>query len=94
MVSRESLLMIKRDVDGYIGQEVSIKTNIGRKKGITKKCVIDSTYSSHFLVKEEGTFNKATYTYADIVTNSLQISNASGELISDYDFSTPKFMRL
>ncbi|MNP13202.1 hypothetical protein D3C76_1054720 [compost metagenome] len=94
MVSKESLLKIKQDVENYIGQEIFVKANIGRNKSICRKGVIDSTYSNLFVVKDNETSNKMTYNYTDIVTNTLEISLPTGEVISNYDFSTPKYTRL
>lgn len=94
MVSKESLLKIKRDVESYIGQEIFVKANVGRNKSICRKGVIDSTYSNLFVVKDQETSNKMTYNYTDIVTNALEISLPTGEIISNYDFSTPKYTRL
>lgn len=94
MVSKDSLLRIKQDVDSYIGQEILVKANIGRNKSICRKGTIDSTYSNLFVFKDQETSNKMTYNYTDIVTNTLEISLPSGEIISNYDFSTPKYSRL
>lgn len=94
MVSKESLLRVKQDVDSYIGQEILVKANIGRNKSICRKGIIDSTYPNLFVFKDQETSNKMTYNYTDIVTNNLEISLPSGEVISNYDFSTPKYTRL
>lgn len=94
MVSKDSLLKIKQDVDNYVGQEVFVKANIGRNKCIFKKGVIDSTHSNLFVFKEDETNNKLSYSYTDLVTNNLELSLPTGELISHYDFSTPKYVRL
>lgn len=93
-VSKESLLKIRQDVENYIGQEVFVKANIGRNKCIFKKGVIDSTYSNLFVFKEDETDNRLSYSYTDLVTNNLELSLPTGELISNYDFSTPKYVRL
>ena len=49
MVSKDSLLKVKQDVESYVGQEILIKANIGRNKCIFRKGVIDSTYSNLFV---------------------------------------------
>ena len=36
MVSKESLQRVKQDVEGYIGQEIVVKANIGRNKCILR----------------------------------------------------------
>lgn len=94
MVSRDSLQKVKQDVENYIGQEIFVKANIGRNKCIYRKGTIDSIHTNLFVFKDEETSSKMTYNYTDIVTNNLEISLPSGEIISNYDFSTPKYTRL
>lgn len=94
MVSKESLLKIKQDVENYIGQEICVKANVGRNKCIYRKGVIDSTYPNLFVFKEEVTDSKLSYSYADLVTNTLELSLPNGEMITHYDFSSPKYTRM
>ena len=94
MVSEDSLLKVKQDVESYVGQEILIKANIGRNKCICRKGVIDSTYSNLFVFKESDTTSRLSYSYADLVTNNLELSTPSSEVLTHYDFSTPKYTRL
>ena len=94
MVSKDSLLKIKKEVETYVGQEILFRANIGRNKCICRKGVIDSTYPNLFVVKELETDNKLSYSYADLVTNNLQLSSMDGMLLTNYDFSNPKYTRL
>ena len=66
MVSKDSLLKVKQDVESYVGQEILIKANIGRNKCICRKGVIDSTYSNLFVFKESDTTSRLSYSYADL----------------------------
>lgn len=94
MVSKDSLQKIKQEVETYIGQEILVKANVGRNKCVCRKGVIDSTYPNLFVFKESDTSSKLSYSYADLVTNNLQLSSIDGELITNYDFSNPKYTRL
>lgn len=95
MVSKESLLKIKKDVEGYIGQEILVRANIGRNKSISRKGVIDSAYSNLFVIKDQETSNKLTYNYTDLITNNLELSLPNGDVISNYEcFANPKYTRL
>ena len=94
MVSKDSLLKIKKEVETYIGQEILVKANVGRNKCVCRRGVVDSTYPNLFVVKESQTDNKLSYSYADLVTNNLQLSPIDGNLITNYDFSNPKYTRL
>lgn len=94
MVSKESLLKVRQDVENYVGQEILIKANIGRNKCVCRKGVIDSTYTNLFVFKENDTSSKLSYSYADLATNNLELSLPTGEMITNYNFSTPKYTRL
>lgn len=94
MVSKDSLLKVKKDVESYVGQEILIKANVGRNKCVCRKGVIDSAYSNLFVFKEADTSSKLSYSYADLVTNNLELSLPNGEMLTNYDFSTPKYTRL
>lgn len=94
MVSKDSLLKVKQDVENYIGQEICVKANVGRNKCVYRKGVIDSTYTNLFVFKDSETDNKLSYSYADLVTNMLELKLPTGEVITNYDFSTPKYARL
>lgn len=94
MVSKDSLLKVKQDVENYVGQEICVKANVGRNKCIYRKGVIDSTYTNLFVFKDSETANKLSYSYADLVTNMLELKLPTGEAITNYDFSTPKYARL
>lgn len=95
MVSKDSLLKVKEEVETFIGQEILIKANIGRNKCICRKGMIDSTYPNLFVFKDIETSNKLSYSYADLVTNNLQlIDSENGQALTNYDFSTPKYTRL
>lgn len=94
MVSKDSLLKVKQEVETYIGQEIFVKANIGRNKCICRRGVIDSTYTNLFVFKDSENANKLSYSYADLVTNNLQLSSVNGEVLTNYDFSNPKYTRL
>jgi uncharacterized protein Veg len=90
MVSKkDSLQKIKSDVDGYIGQKVCIKANIGRNKCEYKEGILTSTYSDNFTVAcnvMNSTFN-LNYSYREILTNDVELTLPNGESIAGYDYS-------
>jgi uncharacterized protein Veg len=88
MVSKESLQKIKNDINGYIGQRVCVKANVGRNKCEYKEGIIDSTYSNIFSLIDVNTSNNLSYSYTDLLTNNLEISLPSGESICGYDYSS------
>ena len=91
MVSKESMQKIRQDVESYIGLEIDIKSNVGRNKKVNKRGTIDSAYSNLFVVKEADSTRKLSYSYADVLMNSLEITKVdNGEPLLNYDFDTSK----
>lgn len=91
MISKESMQKIRQDVESYIGQEIDIKSNIGRNKKVNKRGTIDSAYSNLFVVKETDSSRKLSYSYADVLMNSLEITKVdNGEPLLNYEFDTSK----
>lgn len=91
MISKNSLLEVKKHMEGCIGQEIYVKANLGRNKQIEKKGTIDGVFSNLFVIKEQDTEHKLSYTYADILTNNLEITMLdTGEPVIDYQVDVPK----
>ena len=91
MISKESMQKIRQDVESYIGQEIDIKSNVGRNKKVNKRGTIDSAYSNLFVVREADSTRKLSYSYADVIMNSLEITKVdNGEPLLNYEFDTSK----
>jgi len=91
MISKESMQRIRQDVESYIGQEIDIKSNVGRNKKVNKRGTIDSAYSNLFVVRETDSTRKLSYSYADVLMNSLEITKVdNGEPLLNYEFDTSK----
>ena len=91
MISKNSLLEVKKHMEGCIGQEIYVKANLGRNKQIEKKGTIDGVFTNLFVIKEQDTEHKLSYTYADILTNNLEITMLdTGEPVIDYQVEVPK----
>ncbi|AGB40102.1 hypothetical protein Halha_0082 [Halobacteroides halobius DSM 5150] len=69
------LKQIKSDLDSFVGQEVKLKANQGRRKIIERQGVLESTYPKVFVVKVEGnqTPRRMSYSYADVLTETVEI---------------------
>lgn len=76
LADRNTLATIKQDLDKFIGREITLKANRGRKKSIERTGVLEKTYPSHFLVRlDENYFNrKMSFSYADILTKTVEIT--------------------
>ncbi len=66
---------IKRDLDSFLGHEVSIKANNGRKKIMRKVGILEKTYPRVFVIKvqDEDSPRRLSYSYADILTETVEI---------------------
>ena len=78
MGNLKTLASIKRDIENYIGHNVTLKANGGRRRVFVGTGTIEKTYQSIFLIRlENDTQRIVTYSYSDVLTNTVQIVYAS-----------------
>jgi len=67
---------IRKDLDSFVGQEVSLKANTGRKKVFQVNGILEQTYPRVFVVKfrERQVERRVSYSYADLLTEVVEIS--------------------
>lgn len=63
---------IRSKLNDYIGEKVVIKYNLGRNKYEKYHVVIKEIYDNIFLV-ELDTNEKKSFTYTDVITNTIKI---------------------
>lgn len=76
-MAKNTLLEIKRSLDAHVGQKILLRANGGRRKTVERTGVLEETYPSVFIVKldqEQQTFKRVSYSYADILTESVQVT--------------------
>jgi len=78
MASKNSLSLIKRNVDINVGERVVLKANKGRKRVSIREGIIEKTYPSIFVVRidssdSEDAGRTVSYSYCDILTNSIEV---------------------
>ncbi len=74
----KTLASIKRDIENHLGHKVTLKANGGRRRIFIDKGTIEKTYRSIFLIRlETDTQRIVTYSYSDVLTNTVQIVYAS-----------------
>lgn len=70
----KTIATIKRDIEGHLGDKVTLKANGGRKKILVNNGVIESVYPSIFVVRLESDNERTvTYSYSDVLTNTVQL---------------------
>ncbi|MEY4480426.1 MAG: hypothetical protein RLZZ267_1104 [Bacillota bacterium] len=85
MAAKNSLLEIKRSMEPHVGSKIMLRANGGRRKTIERTGVLEEIYPSVFIVKldaEQQTFKRVSYSYADILTESVEVTvcNDEGQL--------------
>jgi len=76
-MANNSLSAIKRSLDDYVGEKIMLKANGGRRKTIERTGILEETYPSVFIVKldeELHSFKRVSYSYADILTSSVELT--------------------
>lgn len=63
---------IRGKLNDYIGEEVTIKYNLGRNKFEKYHVIIKELYDNVFLV-ESKTQEKKVFSYSDVITNTIKI---------------------
>jgi len=80
MFDKNDLSRVKNDVENNVGNKVTLTAKKGRKKFIVRQGVIESTYSSVFVVKldvEEDQIpsnRRVSYNYIDILTKTVEVA--------------------
>ncbi|CAK1227528.1 MULTISPECIES: Veg family protein [Fructobacillus] len=69
---------IKSRLDAHIGETVTVVSQAGRKKFTERSGILRSTFPSLFVVEldEEADFERASYSYTDVLTNNVDITFA------------------
>lgn len=73
----KTLVEIKRSLDDQIGKRLKLVANGGRRKTIERHGVLAETYPSVFIValdQDENAFERVSYSYADILTETVELS--------------------
>ncbi len=81
-MARNTLHEIKQSLDLHVGQKIMLRANGGRRKTIERTGVLEETYPSVFIVKldqEQHAFKRVSYSYADILTESVEVTVYSDE---------------
>ncbi|MEN2371896.1 Veg family protein [Lacticaseibacillus paracasei] len=72
-----TLANIKRKLDGKIGDNLTVVAQAGRKKVTRRRGTLKETYPAIFVVdldQDENAFERVSYSYADLLTKSIQIT--------------------
>jgi len=77
LADKNTLGEIRKIIEGYLGQRVTLKANKGRKRIVIREGILEDTYPSIFVVKVYGDFDsvrRVSYSYCDILTETVEIT--------------------
>ncbi|MBO9597997.1 MULTISPECIES: biofilm formation stimulator Veg [Cohnella] len=88
-MAKNALLEIKRSLEPHVGSKIMLRANGGRRKTIERTGVLEEIYPSVFIVKldqEQHAFKRVSYSYADILTESVEVMlcNDEGQVRINY----------
>lgn len=78
-MKQDALALIKRDIEGLVGQRVRVRANRGRRKIVEREGTVEKTYPSHFLVRlDEAQYSRRiSFQYADVLTEVVELTICS-----------------
>ncbi len=77
MADRNTLNEIRKSIEGFVGQQVTLKANKGRKRIMIREGILENTYPSIFVVRIDGDYNsvrRVSYSYSDILTETVEVT--------------------
>ncbi|MHB1684192.1 MAG: biofilm formation stimulator Veg [Bacilli bacterium] len=83
MAAKNALSDIKRNLEGLVGEKILLRANGGRRKTVERTGILEETYPSVFVVKldqSENSFKRVSYSYADILTETVELMVCRDEL--------------
>jgi uncharacterized protein Veg len=81
-MAKNALLDIKRSLEAHVGSKIRLRANGGRRKTIERTGTLEEIYPSVFIVKldeDQHAFKRVSYSYADILTESVEVTVCNDE---------------
>ncbi|MFA5577432.1 MAG: Veg family protein [Tissierellaceae bacterium] len=79
-IEKDILTRIRKDIEKYIGKNVILRANKGRKKTIVREGILEAAYPNIFIVSiinEYDSSRKVSYTYTDVLTGTVEVTVSS-----------------
>lgn len=73
----KTLREIKQDLECRIGKRLELTANGGRRRTVIRSGVLAETYPAVFVVEldqEENAFERVSYSYADVLTEAVELN--------------------
>lgn len=81
MAAKDALKQIRKNLELHIGEKIKLRANRGRRKTFEKVGVLESTYPAIFVIRidEENYKRRLSFSYADVLTHTVELSLCRGE---------------
>ena len=81
-MAKDVLFEIRKKLESHLGENIKLRANRGRRKTYEKEGVLESLYPSIFVVRvnENNYFQRISFSYADILTETVELSFDEGKL--------------
>ncbi|GAB4072114.1 Veg family protein [Barrientosiimonas marina] len=79
----KTLIEIKQGLESHVGQRLRLKANGGRRRTIERCGTLAEIYPSVFIVEldqDENAFERVSYSYADILTETVELNFPDDQL--------------
>ena len=76
MAVKNTLVMIRKELEAHVGEKIKLRANRGRRKTFEKEGVLENTYPSIFVIRvdEENYYQRLSFSYADVLTSTVELS--------------------
>lgn len=81
-MAKDVLVEIRKKLESHLGKKIKLRANRGRRKTYEKEGVLESLYPSIFIVRvdENNYFQRLSFSYADVLTETVELSFGEGEM--------------
>ncbi len=73
---RDTLDLIKQDLEACVGKHVKLRANRGRRKVIEAEGILEQTYPKVFVIRldaRSSPVKRMSYSYADVLTETVEL---------------------
>lgn len=81
MAGKKGASKVQEALAQYIGKDVTLQANSGRKKIIERSGILEGTYPNLFVVKiaEKSVERKMSFSYVDLITGTVVLTVKDGD---------------
>ena len=95
MICKEDFSELKTNISDNIGNKILVRGTSGRTKNFEREATIEKAYTNIFIVKFDGANSNVTYSYTDVLTNTIELKVYNGDGYSPIipQFKAERFLK-